>query len=152
MKSLKMLMIAGLTILTISVFSQNNTTRFSQDQLAKSKKELMKMEVMKMQTSPNDFVVTGQYSKGGLVSTLSPKEQMKRNVMRLNNATQYTDVAVNKSGKCPMCVTMSNLSPKEKMKMTVMALNTCPMNAGIPGIDADKCSICGMDLSAVNYK
>lgn len=143
-----MLMMAAFTIVTIAVFAQNNTTKFPQEQLTKSNKELMKMEVMKIPTYSNVFVTTSEYSKNDLVTNLSIKEQMKTSVIKVNAATQYQDIASNKSDKCPACFTLSNLSPKEQMKMKVMDLFTCPMGLGTPGHSSDKCSICGMDLTA----
>jgi len=151
MKSLKTLMMAALTILTISVVAQNSTTKPPKEQLSISKKEQMKMEVMKIQINPSKYITTEDYSKG-LVSNLSPKEQMKRNVMKLNSVSRYQDVAVNKPGKCPACLNVLNLSPKEQMKMKVMDLYNCPMSSGSATDKAGKCSICGMDLTAVKNK
>lgn len=152
MKSLKTLMMAVLTILTISVVAQNSTIKSPKEQLSISKKEQMKMEVMKIQYAIPNYITTGDYSKGAFVSSLSPKEQMKRNVMKLNSVNSYQDVAVNKSGKCPVCLNVLNLSPKEQMKMKVMDLYNCPMSSGSATDKAGKCSICGMDLTAVKNK
>ena len=143
-----MLIMAALSIMTIAVFAQNNTTKSPQEQLTKSNKELMKMEVMKIPTYPNGYVTTGIYLKKGIVTNLSPKEQMKTSVIKVNAAIQYQDIASNNSDKCPECFTLSNLSQKEQMKMKVMDLFTCPMSLGTAGHSSDKCSICGMDLTA----
>ena len=152
MKSLKTLMMAALTILTISVVAQNTTTKPPKEQLSISKKEQMKMEVMKIQTAIPKYIITGDYSKGAFVSNLSLKEQMKTNVMKLNSVNSYQDIAVNKSGKCPACLNVLNLSPKEQMKMKVMDLYNCPMSSGSATDKAGKCSLCGMDLTAVTNK
>jgi len=141
MKSLKMLMMAALSILTISLFAQSNTT--------KSKKELMKMEVMKIHTTPQ-AIITEASAKDGFASNLSPKEQLKRNVVKWNAVTRNNDVAGTNSGKCPDCLSLSNLSPKEQMKMKEMDLLVCSMSAGIASGKIGKCAICGMDLVAVN--
>jgi hypothetical protein len=141
-----MLMMAALTILTINVFAQSNSNKSQQEQFTNSKKELMKMEVMKIQISPKDFVTSGAVNNS-IVSNLSAKEQMKTSVIKLNTGVQNYTVAVNKSGMCAACLTLSNLSAKEQMKMTAMALDKCPMNAGTPGHEAKKCAICGMDLA-----
>jgi hypothetical protein len=122
MKSLKILMMATLTILTISVVAQNSTTKPPKERLTISKKEQMKMEVMKIQSAIPNYITTGDYSKGAFVSNLSLKEQMKRNVMKLNSVNSYPNISVNKSGKCPACLNVLNLSPKEQMKMKVMGM------------------------------
>jgi hypothetical protein len=149
MKSLKMLMMAALSILTISVFAQSNTTI--------SKKEQMKMEVMKIYTSPGNYDVTinntGNYAPGSFASNLSSKEQMKIGVMKLNAGTHYNEVAIDKSAMCTKCVALSNLAPKEQMKMKVMGLYNCPMSADMSGNMSGKCSsMCGMDLTAAKSK
>lgn len=140
MKSLKMLMMAALTILTISVFAQSNSTR--------SKKEQMKMEVMKTYNSPvqNDIKsdMPGKNKKGGSTSSLSSKEQMKMEVMRGTPDTQYQNVAVDKSSNCPLCMTLLNGTPKEQMKMKVMGYK-CPMKIDTAGKQPGRCSMCGMD-------
>ena len=146
MKSLKTLMMAALTILTISVVAQNNTTKSPKEKLSISKKEQMKMEVMKIQTSPTDFV-TRAVINNSIALNLSAKELMKARVMKSNTSAQNYTVALNRSGKCTACLTLVNLSPKEQMKMKVMALDKCSMIAGTLSHEANKCSICGMDLT-----
>lgn len=152
MKSFKMLMMAALTILTISVFSQNIISKSPEEQVTNSKKESMKMDVMKIQTFLKDFTTTRAYSKKGLVSNLYPKDQMKSIVMNLNNVTPYYDVANDKSGKCSECLTVSNLTPKEQLKMKVIDLYTCQMSSGAASDESGKCAICGMDLTTVKTK
>jgi hypothetical protein len=130
MKSLKMLMMAALTILSTSVFAQNETTKASKEEvmmdksgkysvcdmdLTKLKKEQMKMKVMKIYTCQKEYNVTsdmpGKYSTGGFALNLSPKEQMKRDALKSYTGPQYPDVAIYK--------TLINLSPKEQMKMKI---------------------------------
>ena len=130
-----MLMMAALSILTISVFAQSNTS--------KSKKEQMKMEVMKIYTSPVNYDVTS----GVFVSNLSQKEQMKMDVIKFNAGSAYRDITINNSAVCPKCTALLNLTSKEQMKMKVMGLYNCPMSADMAGNMPDKCSgVCSMGL------
>lgn len=143
MKSLKMGMMTVLIILSISVFAQNNTTH--------SKKEQLKMEVMKIYTSPVKNHITGDMtvknSKGGFISNLSSKQQMKLNILQGYTSTHDQAVTIDNTGTCPLCVTLLNTTPKEQMKMTVMELYNCPMNEDTATYQPAKCSMCGMDLT-----
>lgn len=141
MKFLKMLMMAAFSILTISTIAQNQ-----------SKKEQMKMEVMKIQSSSKVFVSTGAYINAALLTSLSAKEQMKSIVAKANITVPdyYTSTA--KSILCPDCFVYSTASPKEKMKLQVMNLDKCSMSP-VKGIaEAGKCSICGMGILPVKSK
>lgn len=135
---------AALSILVLPVFAQTTTTEFQQLQLTKSKKELMKMEVMKIQTNPKNLVRNSL--KNGQVSNLSSKEQMKATVMKLKPLSQNYTLAINTSGKCAPCLTFSHLSLKEQMKMKIVGLYIHPINMVVPREEFDKCSICGLNL------
>ena len=136
MKSLKMLMMAAFSILTISTIAQNQ-----------SKKEQMKMYVMKIQSPSNGLASTGEYLKAGLLTGLSVKEQMKSNVTKTNNTAQNYYLGATKSILCPDCLVYSIASPKEQMKLHTMNLDKCSMSP-VKGIveAAGKCSICGMGI------
>lgn len=146
MKAFKMLMMAALTILTTVVFSQNSTTKTQQFQSARSKKELMKMEVMKMQENSKPVISKSfKIAKG---ANLSSKEQMKAGVMKLKPFMEAYPVAVNKTGKCTPCLSVSNYSHKEQMKMKVVGLYKCGENIAAKNFEAEKCTMCGMHLMA----
>ncbi|MBS1511668.1 MAG: hypothetical protein JST86_12555 [Bacteroidetes bacterium] len=141
MKSLRILMMAVFSILTISAIAQNQ-----------SKKEQMKMEVMKIQSSSKVFVSTGAFLKAGLLTSLSAKEQMKSNVTKTNNTVSDYYAGAVKSPLCPDCLVYSTASPKEQMKLRVMNLDKCSMSP-VKGIaEAGKCSICGMGILQVKSK
>lgn len=144
MKSLKMLMMAGLTILTISVYAQNNSTL--------SKKEQMKMEVMKSSASPVQYNIPGdtqsKISKKRFAVNRSSKEQMKLSVMNGNSDTLYQDGAA----ACPLCLAVLNATTKEQMKLKVMGLYTCPMKVDTASNQRTKCSRCGMNLNTATSK
>ncbi|MEO6455811.1 MAG: heavy metal-binding domain-containing protein [Ginsengibacter sp.] len=173
MKSLKMLMIAALTILTISAFAQNKTIKKAT--ISKQKSEKVKYTcTMHPDVLMDEF---GKCPKCGMDLTKSTKEQMKMDVMKMYTCPMHPEVAMDKSGKCPKCgmdlketemaytcpmhpeVTGSksdkcpkcgmalNLSPKEKMKMEVMKIYSCPMHADVTSSEPGKCSKCGMALS-----
>ena len=141
-------MMAVLSILTLVVYAQNNTFGNQYGHSTRSKKELMKMEVMKIpSTQQND---ERKSLKKSVVINLSPKEQMKTSVVNLAPGTQYNSVKVNRSGKCTACLKMTHLSSKEKMKMTIVGSDTCPVNIGSSIVEANNCIICKMDVTACN--
>ncbi len=141
MKSLKILMVAVLSILTISAMAQNQ-----------SKKEQMKMEVMKIQSPSKVFVSTGAFLKAGLLTSLSAKEQMKSNVTIAKNTVPDYYAGAAKSTLCPDCLVYSTASPKEQMKLQVMNLEKCSMITVKEIAEAGKCSICGMGILPVKSK
>lgn len=143
-------MLAALSIVILPVFAQTLTTESQVWQLTRSKKEVMKIEVMKIQTNPKILVTNA--SKNGQISNLSSKEQMKASVMKLKLLSKDYTLAFNNSGKCAPCLTFSNLSIKEQMKMKVMGLHTSTINVVGPIEEFDKCSICGIDLAESKLK
>ena len=99
MKSFKMLMMAALTILSVAVFAQDTT-------MQKMKAPKQKTEKVKYSCPMHpDEVSTkaGQCSKCGMDLTLSPKEKMKREVMKMYSCPMHSDVTSNKPGKCSKC-------------------------------------------------
>ncbi len=148
MKTYKILLLLFLSFQTLIVFAQNNTIKSEPAHSARSSKELLKMEVMKIKPSANAY--ERKISKNGIASTLSLKEQMKMSVAKLKPVEQYHTIIINKSGKCKPCLKLSHLSGKEKMKMTVMGLGTCPGKADSSNINGKNCSICNMDVLACN--
>ena len=84
--------------------------------LTKSKKEQMKMEVMKMFSCPMHSDVTsdkpGKCSNCGMDLIKSKKEQMKMEVMKMYSCPMHPEVTADKPGKCTKC----NMDLKEKKK------------------------------------
>ena len=148
MKTSKILMMAVFSILTMAVSAQNNTIGNQYGHSTRSKKELMKMEVMKIQSTEQSF--KRKFAKKSVATNLSPKEQMKTSVVKLDIGTQYNSVNVNRSGKCAPCLKMAHLSKKEQMKMMVVGLDTCPTNVESSIVEANNCIICNMDVTACN--
>ena len=112
MKPLKVLMTVVLTIFTISLFAQTSTN------LTTSKKEQMKMTVMKITTASATgynarFNTPGNY-KDALMSTLSPKELMKT-----DPKADGIIIYIRKTSRLKGELT-STLSPKELMKIRSM--------------------------------
>ncbi len=75
--------------------------------LVLSKKEQMKMEVMKIYSCSMHPEVTsdkaGKCSKCGMDLVLSKKEKMKMEVMKMYSCPMHADVTSAKPGKCPKC-------------------------------------------------
>ncbi len=113
MKSLKMLMMAALSILSVSSFAQDT---------AKQKMKMPAHQSVKMKYScPMHPEITsdkpGKCSKCGMNLALSSKEKMKMEVMKMYTCPMHSDVTSNKPGKCPKCGMDLVKSKKEKMKM-----------------------------------
>ena len=92
-------MMAALTILSISLFAQNNS---------KSKMKASKQKSGKVTYScpmHPDMVMNkpGQCPICGAKLGLSPKEQMKMEVMKIYSCPMHPDVTSSKPGKCPKC-------------------------------------------------
>ncbi len=92
--------------------------------LTRSKKEQMKMEVMKIYTCPMHPDVTsdkpGKCPKCGMDLTRSKKEQMKMEVMKIYTCPMHPDVTSDKPGKCPKCgmdMAEKKTSNEKKMNM-----------------------------------
>ena len=135
MKSIKMLMMAAITILSVSVFAQDTTKQ--------------KVDKITYSCPMHPDVVmdkSGKCPKCGRDLTKSPKEQMKMEVMKKYTCPAHADVTSNESGKCPKCGTLLKLSPKEQMKMKEMKMFTCPMHPEIKSDKPGECPICGMTL------
>ena len=99
MRSLKMLMIAALTILSISAVAQDT---------AKHKMKMPAQQSGKMKYScPMHPEVAsnkpGKCSKCGMDLALSKKEKMKMEVMKMYTCPMHSDVTSDKPGKCPKC-------------------------------------------------
>jgi uncharacterized paraquat-inducible protein A len=99
MKSIKMLMMAALTILSVSVFAQDSTNH-------KMKMQKVKSEKMKYSCPMHPEVTSdkpGKCSKCGMDLIRSKKEQMKMEVMKLYTCPMHPEVTSDKPGKCSKC-------------------------------------------------
>lgn len=134
MKSIKMLLMATLTILSLAVFAQHKT-------MHKSKMDKHKMEQAKY-TCPMHPGVTsnkpGKCSQCGMDLTRSKKEQMKMETMKMYSCPMHPEVTGDKPGKCSKC----NRDMKEKN----VAFYSCPMHPEVTSNNPGKCSKCGMNL------
>ena len=137
-------MVTVLSIPINSVFAQKNTPEFEQSNSTRSKKELMKMEVIKVQSTQKNY--SKNVINNGQTTILSLKEQMKTSVINKTTVSPYNDVANNNFRKCTSCVRLSNFSLKEQMKMEVMGIYTKTNDSTKLKGGKDKCSRCGADL------
>lgn len=138
MKAFKMLVMAALTIMTVSVHAQEKA----------GKKDTLKHATL-YSCPMHDTVAMkkpGNCPVCGMKLERSKKEQMKVGVMKNYSCPMHAEVTSNKPGKCSKCGMDLNLSPKEKMKKEVMKMYSCPMHSDITSNKPGKCSKCGMDL------
>ena len=112
--------------------------------LALSKKEQMKTEVMKSYNCPmHPKEVSDKKGKCPKCGT-----DLKETVITSNaySCPMHSSVVSDKPGKCAKCGKNLALSPKEQMKMEVMKIYTCPMHPDVTSDKSGKCPKCGMDM------
>ena len=98
MKSIKMLMMAALTIITISVTAQKSTSAKS------SGKSISEHAVYSCPMHPQiTSDKPGNCSICGMTLNLSTKEKMKYSNMKLYTCPMHPEVKSDKPGKCPKC-------------------------------------------------
>ena len=141
MKSIKMLMMAVLSIAFFSLSAQDTTTiRPIHKKMVSHKVFSCPMHTGKMSDKPGKCAICGMALK--------------------KTQTQYTcsmhsKVKSNKPGKCPACGMPLTPASDKKMKMNAKKMNakkiyTCPMHADVTSKKQDKCSKCGMDMMLTN--
>jgi len=140
MKAIKMLMMAVLTIMTVSVFAQGKA----------GKKDTLK-HVNLYSCPMHDTIAAkkpGNCPVCGMRLERSKKEQMKAEVTKNYSCPMHADVVSDKPGKCTKCNMDLTASAKEKMKMEVVKAYSCPMKCegDKTYTKAGKCPKCGMDL------
>jgi transcription initiation factor IIE alpha subunit len=138
MKKFMILMIAVLTISSVSVFAQEKG----------GKKDTTQHSVL-YSCSMHPNVTSdkpGKCPQCGMDLSLSNKEEMKKQVTKNYTCPVHLDVTSHDPGKCPKCGKKLNLSPKEQMKAEVVKLYTCPMHPEVALDKEGKCPKCGMDL------
>ncbi len=132
MKSLKLMMMVALTILSIAAFAQDTTTKKTKGQESEKAKYVCPSHLEVKLEKP------GKCPRCGADLKLSPKEKMKMKAMKTYTCPMHPDVTHNKSGKCPTCVM--------DMKETEKTVYVCPMHPEITSDKPGKCSLCNMDL------
>ena len=140
MKSLKMLMMAAITILSVSVFAQDT---------AKHKMSKHQTDKMKYSCPMHPEVTSdkpGKCSKCGMDLVLSKKDHMKMGSMKMYSCPMHPGITSDKPGKCAKCGMELVKSGKEKIKMETMKMYICPMHPDITSDKPGKCSKCGMAL------
>jgi uncharacterized protein with PIN domain len=139
MKKFMMLMIAALTIGSVSVFAQEKG----------GKKDTTQHSVL-YSCSMHPGVTSdkpGKCPQCGMDLSLSGKEEMKKQVTKNYTCPVHADVVSDKSGKCPQCGKKLSLSNKEQMKTDVMKTYCCSMHPDVVRDKPGKCSKCGMDMT-----
>ena len=99
MKSLKMLMVAVLTILSVAVFAQDTTSH-------KTKAPKPKTEKMNYSCPMHPEVTSdkpGKCPKCGMDLTKTKKEHKKTEAMKMYTCTMHPEVTSDKPGKCSKC-------------------------------------------------
>lgn len=138
MRPHKILVMAVLTILSVSVFAQQKA----------GKKDTAQHVVIYSCPMHPDVTADkpGKCSKCGMDLLLSKKEQMKKEVTKQYNCPVHADVVSEKPGKCLKCGKNLLKSKKEIMKEEVVKKYSCPMHPDVTSEKPGKCSQCGMDL------
>ena len=138
MKSIKVLLMAALSILSVSVFAQ---TKAGKKDPAKG---------IQLYACPKHDTLLlkkpGNCPICGMKLELSKKEQMKKEVTKTYSCPMHPDVVSDSSGTCSKCGRSLNLSPKEKMKADVTKAYTCSMHPDIYSENPGTCPVCGMKL------
>jgi len=139
MKKFMMLMIAALTISSVSVFAQEKA----------GKKDTAQHIVLYTCSMHPDLKMdkAGKCPKCGMELTVSKKEDMKAAVTKSYTCPVHADVISANSGKCPQCGKNLSLSKKESMKAEVMKTFCCSMHPNVTSDKPGKCPKCGMEMT-----
>lgn len=136
MKSLKMLLMAAVSIMTLSVFAQEKAGK--KDTLQHTTLYSCKMHPdVKMDKA-------GKCPQCGMDLVLSPKEKIKREVTKNYTCPIHADVISNKPGKCSQC--NSKLVVDRRGSKQVAVVYTCSMHPDVTSDKSGKCPKCNMDL------
>lgn len=139
MKKIMMLLIAALTMSSVSLTAQEKA----------GKKDTTQHTVLYTCSMHPDVKMDkpGKCSKCGMELSLSKKEEMKITTTKNYICPVHADVISTSTGKCPKCGKKLALSKKEEMKADVVKQYTCPMHPDVTGDKAGKCPKCGMELT-----
>ncbi len=134
MKTVKILIMAVLTILSITLFSQTKAGR--NDTTKHTVWYTCPMHDKVAMKQPGNCPICG------MKLNLSKKEEMKMAVTKNYICPTHPEVVSDKPGVCSKCGMNLNLSPKEKAKLGF----TCPMHPNVNSDKSGKCPNCGMNL------
>ncbi len=135
MKNFNIILVAVFTLMSAGAFAQTNNNR--------SKKEQMKMEVVKTKTTP------GKITNNVTASNRSAKEQMKAEVMNASSNKHSHELVIDDSDYCANQPINSNISLKEQMKLKVVKQSNCVVAGDIAAVKDGKCTMCGKTASVV---
>lgn len=144
MKKYMMLLIAAITISSVSVFAQEKAGKRDTTQHVALYSCSMHPDV-KMDKA-------GKCRQCGMDLSLSEKEEMKRKVTKTFTCPVHAEVISDKSGKCPDCGKKLSLSKKEEMKAEVMKTYCCSAHPDVTSDKQGKCAKCGMELTEKKVK
>jgi uncharacterized paraquat-inducible protein A len=145
MKSIKILLMAALSIISINTFSQEKAGR-PKDTTKHTQLYACPMHAEVTAKKP------GTCPKCGMNLQLSAKEQMKMDVTKNYVCPTHLEQASDKPGKCSKCGMSLTMSSKEKMKMDVANNYTCPMHPEVKSDKPGKCPNCNMTMTEVKKK
>jgi len=129
-------------IVLVTVFTLISTVAMAQTNNNLSKKEQMKMEVVKINATPTKI------SNNVTAINRSAKEQMKIDLIKSPSTEQPHELVVGNQETCSNQLPNLHLSPKEQMKLKVMKQNLCTVVASDTGMVKDgKCNMCGKNIS-----
>lgn len=132
-----MLLMAALTILSVSVFAQSK--RGYKDTAQHIQIYTCPMHDSVAMKTPGNCPVCGMKLQ------LSKKEQLKQEVTKTYTCPMHPDEVSSKPGNCSKCGMSLTLSSKEKMKLGYY----CPMHPDVKSDKEGKCPNCGMTLTPV---
>lgn len=137
MKTIKILTIVILTILSTSIFAQTKGGRVDTSK-----------HTVYYTCSMHDSVAMKQPGNCpicGMKLNLSKKEEMKMAITKNYVCPTHQTVVKDQPGICPICGMALNMSTKEKSKLGYY----CPMHPDFKSDKDGKCSKCGMQLTKV---
>jgi predicted RNA-binding Zn-ribbon protein involved in translation (DUF1610 family) len=136
MKSIKMLLMAALSITTFSLIAQDTTRiKVNKPKMEEHAAFSCPMHPGEMSDKPGKCAKCGMALKESHTVYTCP---------------MHSDVKSDKPGKCPKCGMALNMVAKEKMKMETIKTYACPMHTDVTSKKPGKCSKCGMDLKVKN--
>jgi hypothetical protein len=103
----------------------------------------MKTQIMLMMAALTIFSLIS-FAQDITSQSLSPKEKMKMEVMKIAVAPAGSAVKSNTPDECPVCRIDLNLSKKEQMKLEAMKTHACSMQTGQTSDNSGKCLRCVM--------
>ena len=118
-------------------------------QTAGRNQTLSPKEIMKMQVMKIDPSNVNSYNSTTAINLNLSQKEAMKAKVVNNTAQAIQIINANNSSDCPSCLALSRLSPKEKMKAQVVGLYKCATDYNINNSDI-KCRFCGMRLIVKN--